>query len=103
MRGAGPNFGVVTKLQFRLHPFGPDLVRGLRIYRPEDAVDVWHGFRELLASAPRELGLSYVLGRAVPAEEYAPEIAGGPIAIIAFSYVGSEAEALNALTVRSNS
>ena len=97
MRGAGPNFGVVTELEFRLHPFGPDLVRGLRIYRPADAVDAWHAFRHVLASAPRELGLSYVVGRAVPAEEYPAEIAGGPIAIIALSYIGTEAEARDAL------
>jgi len=97
IRGAGPNFGVVTELEFRLHPFGPDLVRGIRIYRPADAVDVWHAFRHVLASAPRELGLSYVVGRAVPAEDYPAEIAGGPIAIIACSYIGTEAEAGTAL------
>ena len=97
MRGAGPNFGVVTALEFRLHRFGPDLVRGIRIYRPADAVDVWHAFRHVLASAPRELGLSFVVGRAVPADEYAAEIAGGPVAIIAFSYIGTEGEARNAL------
>ena len=97
MRGAGPNFGVVTELEFRLHPFGPDLVRGIRIYRPADAVDVWHAFRHVLSSAPRELGLSFVVGRAVPAEEYPAEIAGGPIAIIAISYIGTEAEARNSL------
>ena len=97
MRGAGPNFGVVTELEFRLHPFGPDLVRGFRIYRPADAVAVWHAFRHLLSSAPRELGLSFVVGRAIPAEEYPAEIAGGPIALIAFSHIGTEAEARDAL------
>ena len=97
MRGAGPNFGVVTELEFRLHPFGPDLVRGFRIYRPADAVAVWHAFRHLLSSAPRELGLSFVVGRAVPAEEYPAEIADGPIALIAFSYIGTEAEARDSL------
>jgi FAD/FMN-containing dehydrogenase len=97
MRGAGPNFGVVTELEFRLHPFGPDLVRGIWIYRPADAVAVWHAFRHVLASAPRELGLSFVVGRAIPAEEYPAEIAGGPIALIAFSYLGTEAQARGAL------
>ena len=97
VRGAGPNFGVVTALEFRVHPFGPDLVRGIRIYRPADAVDAWHAFRHVLASAPRELGLSFVIGRAVPAEEYMAEIAGGPIALIAFSYIGTESDALAVL------
>ena len=97
MRGAGPNFGVVTALEFRLHPFGPNLVRGLGIYRPTDAVEIWNAFRQVVSSAPRELGLSFVIGRAVPAEEYAAEIAGGPVAIIAFSYIGKEADARGAL------
>ena len=98
MRGAGANFGVVTALEFRLHPFGADLVRGLRIYRPADAVAAWHTFREVLASAPRELGINYVVGRAIPAEDYDASIAGGPIAIIAFSYAGTEADAHAALS-----
>jgi FAD/FMN-containing dehydrogenase len=97
MRGAGPNFGVVTELEFRVHPFGPDLVRGFRIYRATDAVEAWHAFRRVLQSAPRELGLSFVVARAVPAEEYVEAIAGGPIALIAFSYIGTEADARTAL------
>jgi len=93
MRGAGANFGVVTALEFRLHPYGGDLVRGLRIYRPADAAAVWQGVRQMFPSAPRELALSFVIGRAVPPEEYEPEIAGGPIAIVAYSYFGTEADA----------
>ena len=30
MRGAGWNFGIVTAFEFGLHPFGPDLHRGVR-------------------------------------------------------------------------
>jgi FAD/FMN-containing dehydrogenase len=97
MRGAGANFGIVTAFEFRLHPFGPDLVRGLRFYRPGDAVEAWQTFQAVLESAPRELGINYVLGRAIPAEEYDRAIAGGPIAIIAFSFVGTEDEARDAI------
>jgi FAD/FMN-containing dehydrogenase len=97
VRGAGANFGVVTALEFRLHAFGPDLIRGLRIYRPGDAVSAWHAFLGVLDQAPRELGINFVIGRAVPAEEYEPDIAGGPIAIVAFSYVGTEEAARSAL------
>ena len=93
MRGAGPNFGVVTAFEFRLHPFGPNLTRGLRIYRPTDALAVWDAFRSLLTTAPREMSFSFVIGRAWPAEEYPADIAGGPIAVISFSHTGSEADA----------
>jgi hypothetical protein len=98
MRGAGANFGVVTAFEFRLHAFGPDLVRGLRIYRPEDALAVWEAFRSFVpTAAPRELSTGFVIGRAWPAEDYPPEIAGGPIAVVSFSHIGTEAEALTAI------
>ena len=93
MRGAGPNFGVVTAFEFRLHPFGPNLTRGLRIYRPADALAVWGAFQDLLRTAPREMSFSYVIGRAWPAEEYPAEVAGGPIAVVAFTHTGTESDA----------
>ena len=97
MRGAGPNFGVVTALEFRLHPFGPNLTRGLRIYRPTDALPVWDAFRAVLAAAPRELALNFVISRALPEEEYPAEVAGGPIVIVAFAHAGTEAQVVAAL------
>jgi FAD/FMN-containing dehydrogenase len=98
MRGAGANFGVVTSFEFRLHPFGPNLVRGLRIYRPEDALAVFDAFKGFLHVAPRELSFSFVIGRAWPADDYPPEIAGGPIAAVSFSHSsGSEVKALEAV------
>jgi FAD/FMN-containing dehydrogenase len=90
IRGAGPNFGVVTAFEFRLHPFGPNLTRGVRIYRPEDTLAVWQAFQHLLSTAPRQMSFSFVIGRAWPDEEYPPEIAGGPIALVAFSHTGTE-------------
>jgi len=97
MRGAGANFGVVTAFEFKLHEFGPNLVRGLRIYRPEDALAVWDAFRAFLPTAPRELSFSFVIGRAWPNEDYPSEIAGGPIAVISFSHTVSEVAALEAI------
>jgi len=32
IRGAGPNFGVVTSMQFRLHPIAPTIYHGIQIY-----------------------------------------------------------------------
>lgn len=98
MRGAGANFGVVTAFEFRLHPFGPNVTRGLRIYRPEDALVVWDAFRELLSTAPREMSFSYVIGRAWPDEDYPADIRGGPIAVVAFTHLGTEADAAAAVS-----
>ena len=97
VRGAGPNFGVVTAFEFRLHPFGPNVTRGVRIYRPEDALALWDAFRSMLADAPRAMSFSYVIGRAWPDEEYPADLAGGPIAVVAFNHTGTEDEAAAAL------
>ena len=93
LRGAGANFGVVTALEFRLHPFGPTLTRGVRIYRPADATVVWQAYRALLEVAPRELGLNFVIGRAELDDEYPADVRGGPIVVVAFNHTGSEADA----------
>jgi FAD/FMN-containing dehydrogenase len=88
IRGAGPNFGVVTAFELRLHPFGPDLSRGLRIFRGTDAGAVWQAYRERLRSAPPELGLSFVLGRALPEGDFPTDVAGGPIVVVAANHAG---------------
>jgi FAD/FMN-containing dehydrogenase len=97
MRGAGANFGVVTRFEFRLHPFGPNLTRGLRIFRARDAQNVWAAVRGLADTAPRTIGMSFVIGRAVPEDEYPPEVQGAPIVIVGFSHIGTEEDAAIAL------
>ncbi len=55
VRGAGSNFGVVTSLQFRLHPVGPLLTGGLIVYPLESAGEVLRFYRDFTATAPDEL------------------------------------------------
>ena len=54
LRGGGGNFGVVTSLEYALHPVGP-VIGGLVIYSAADARTVLSGYRELVAEAPDEL------------------------------------------------
>src|SRR5215469_15820822 len=56
LRGGGGNFGVVTRLIYRLHPIDP-VVAGLAIFKMRDARTVLAGYRELVARAPDELTL----------------------------------------------
>jgi FAD/FMN-containing dehydrogenase len=58
LRGGGGNFGVATSFEFRLHGVGPDLWAGPLAYRIDDAPKVLRVVRDLLAWAPRELGVS---------------------------------------------
>ncbi len=54
IRGGGGNFGVVTSLEFRLHPVGT-VYAGPVLYPLEKAADVLRFFAAFMAGAPREL------------------------------------------------
>ncbi len=76
LRGGGGNFGVVTSLEYRLHPV--DMVHvGIVVYPLEHAETVSRFYRDHLASAPEELGafLAFAPGPsgAVPARGVARE------------------------------
>jgi FAD/FMN-containing dehydrogenase len=93
MRGAGPNFGIVTTFEFDLEPQGPEMSRGFRVYPASRAGELWAAFRSLVASAPDAVGLSFNVGRAEPASDYPPEVAGQPVVAIGIVHCGSEQEA----------
>jgi FAD/FMN-containing dehydrogenase len=60
LRGGGGNFGIVTSFEFRLHPVGT-LYGGYAFYPWASARAALELYREMTASAPDELGLSFVL------------------------------------------
>jgi FAD/FMN-containing dehydrogenase len=66
LRGGGGNFGVVTSLQFRLHPVR-DIYGGPMFYDLEDAESVLRFYREFIDDAPEQLG-------AFPAFQIAPPL-----------------------------
>ena len=53
LRGAGPNFGVATSFEFRLHPVGP-MLAGRLVYPLAQAREVFHAFHEITQTAPDE-------------------------------------------------
>jgi len=73
LRGGGGNFGVVTALEMRLHPVGPEVYAGLALYDPADGRTVVRALRDFHASGgPREAGLA-VGYLAAPPEPFVPE------------------------------
>ena len=97
MRGAGWNFGVVTAFEFGLHPFGPDLHRGVRIYPASVAHEAFDVFRDYAESAPDTVSAIYGLNLAEPAADYPASVAGQPIVVVAFNHSG-DADAVEADT-----
>lgn len=88
LRGAGWNFGIATTFEFRLHPFGPDLHRGLRIYPAMRAHDVWSVFDDFVRSAPAAVSVIFGIDRAGPTLEVPGVPADRPIVFISYNHSG---------------
>jgi FAD/FMN-containing dehydrogenase len=85
---------VVTEFTFRLHEIGPDIVAGLIAWPAEDhAEDVLGLYRDLTASAPREMTLVSTMRLAPPAP-FIPEMwHGKPIVAMIACHSGDPAQA----------
>jgi len=97
MRGAGPNFGIVTTFEFRLHELGPDVVTGAVGFPASRAREIADRFREYLATAADEEGLSFAFETATEEPPFPPEAAGEPVVTVGATHSGPPEEAANAL------
>ena len=66
LRGGGGNFGVVTSLEFRLHPV-KDIYGGPMFFELSEAANVLRFYRDYIADAPEQMG-------AFPAFQIAPPL-----------------------------
>jgi FAD/FMN-containing dehydrogenase len=89
LRGGGGNFGVVTSLEYRLHPVGPLVHAGAVFYAAADAVEVLRGWRDLTATMPDQLTtLANIL--VAPPVPFLPEAVHGQMVVgILGVYAGS--------------
>jgi FAD/FMN-containing dehydrogenase len=55
LRGGSGNFGVVTSLEYRLHPI-KDIVAGIFVFPLDRGRDLLQFFREYIGTAPEEMG-----------------------------------------------
>jgi FAD/FMN-containing dehydrogenase len=88
LRGAGANFGVVTRFDMKVHPLGPVLA-GALVFPADRANTVLPAYREFIRDAPRELGTIVTLRHAPPAPWLPPELHGRPVVIVAVCWSGS--------------
>ena len=63
LRGAGPNFGVVTELEFQAHLFNPTTNVGRIFFPTSQMVDVMVRLDAYMQEAPREIGLVAAMAR----------------------------------------
>lgn len=82
LRGGGGNFGVVTSLEYQLHPVGPEVTGGLLAFAFEDAREVLRFFRKFTSSLPDEMVMFCGL-------IHAPDGPGTPLAAIIPCHCGS--------------
>jgi FAD/FMN-containing dehydrogenase len=92
LHGGGGNFGVVTSLEFQLHPVGPTVLAGLAAWTPDGGADLARWYRDYAERAPAGLGTAfgYLAG---PPEEFIPEhMRGETIAAIIGMWAGEPDE-----------
>jgi FAD/FMN-containing dehydrogenase len=82
LRGGGGNFGVATRLDFRLHPL-EHVVGGMLTFGGDGVREAFRRFRDVVGRAPRDLSCQAVLG---VDESMAPVLVAIPC------YTGSEAD-----------
>ncbi|HEX2129502.1 MAG TPA: FAD-binding oxidoreductase [Solirubrobacterales bacterium] len=88
LRGGGANFGVVTSMEFRLHPVGPQVLAGLLLHPGDRGADVLRLFRDVMAEAPEELGLAFAYITAPDEPDVPRELHGKPAVMVAGMYAG---------------
>jgi FAD/FMN-containing dehydrogenase len=66
IRGGGGNFGIVTRFEYRLHKFGPDLLAGNRTFPIARAREVIPALMELMASADDDASYTFGLTKSPP-------------------------------------
>ncbi|MHC5212381.1 MAG: FAD-binding oxidoreductase [Planctomycetota bacterium] len=80
LRGGGGNFGVVTDIEFRTYPVGPEITGGIIAWRGEDIPGVLEMYGEIVANAPPELTCACLIRKAPPAP-WLPEAMHGQLII----------------------
>ena len=91
LRGGGGNFGVATRLDFRLYPLD-GLVGGMLEYHGDGVRDALRRFRDVVALAPPQLSCQAILELGE---------AQAPVLVVAPSYTGSAGDPEEIAALRS--
>ncbi len=92
LRGGGGNFGVVTSIEYALHPVGPEVVGGVVAWPASQAPGVLKLYRRLADKASPKLTLVTFMRPAPPAPWLPKEVHGQPIVAILACHSGKPEE-----------
>jgi FAD/FMN-containing dehydrogenase len=92
MRGAGANFGVVTSLEYQLHPQSKTVTQGWVALPVERSGEVGSLVREFLATAPDHIFVNMSFGLATD-PPFPAQMAGLPVILVGAMHSGSVEEA----------
>jgi FAD/FMN-containing dehydrogenase len=99
IRGGGGNFGVVTRLDYRLHPVGPEIFHLMVMYPQEQAATVVPAWRDFMATAPDELSCNGLFMSVPPAPIFPAAAHGRPVFAVAGIWSGAIAAGIEALAL----
>jgi len=88
LRGGGGNFGVVTELEFRLHPVDR-VYAGMAMFEADRAADALAVYREWARDEPDELNTSLIAMTVPPVPMFPEEVRGRRVLMLRALYVGS--------------
>jgi FAD/FMN-containing dehydrogenase len=88
IRGGGGNFGVVTSLEYRLHPVGPIVTGGVAVYPLDQAASVLRFYRDYISRAPDELNMFPAFFTIPPLPAFPAELQGKAAIALAVCYAG---------------
>ncbi len=91
-RGGGRGLGVVTSLEFDLHPLGPEVAGALVLYPYTDVAAVLRAWRDVAREAPNTLEPEIGLWSIPPLPDVPEELHGAPVVIVAGVYIGHPAD-----------
>lgn len=92
LRGAGWDLGVVTAIEYRAHPLGPDVFLPFLTYPLDEGRQVLAGLREFARTAPRDFGGLAVCWTFPDAEPFPQDLWGKDFVAIVGPYAGDIAE-----------
>ena len=96
IRGGGGNFGVVTSMEFRVHPVD-QIYGGPMFFELEDAKEILKWFREFIADAPEQFGGFPAFQIAPPLPFIPEERHGEPLCALVSCWAGPLDQGADAL------